>query len=69
MPQDLPKKIEVALLLSDLALELGNPLPRLCPIVEKRAAQGRPIQPARPRPARAPKPLQAAAPSQLLPLV
>jgi hypothetical protein len=38
MPQGLPKKIEVGLLLADLALELGDPPPRRHSLIEDRAA-------------------------------
>jgi len=38
MSQGLPKKIEVALLLADLALELGDPTSRRRSIIENRAA-------------------------------
>jgi hypothetical protein len=69
MPQGLPKKIEVGLLLPDLALELGNPTPRRFPIVEQRTAQWRPIQRTAPRTAWAAQRLQPTAPSHLLPLV
>src|SRR5882757_9633486 len=69
MPQGLPKKIEVALLLADLALQLGDALPRCQTVVEQRAAQRRTIQLAAPRPAGATQRLQPTAPRNLLPLV
>ena len=44
MPQGLPKKIEIGLLLAYLALELGDPTPGSFAFIEDRALQGRPIQ-------------------------
>src|SRR5262245_31575268 len=44
MPQGLPKKIEVGLLLPDLALELGDPTPRRRSFIEECAPQRRPVQ-------------------------
>jgi len=69
MPQGLPKKIEVGLLLPDLALELGDPLPSRRPLIEQRTAQRRPIQSAAPRSAWSAQRLQPAAAGHLLPLV
>jgi hypothetical protein len=69
MSQGLPKKIEVALLLADLALELGDPTPRRRPIIEKRAPQRRAVQPALARSARPAQRLQPALPNLLLPLI
>jgi hypothetical protein len=69
MPQGLPKKIEVALLLPDLALKLGDPPPCRLSVIEQRTAQRRPVQPAAPRPTRPTQRFQPAPPSLLLPLI
>jgi hypothetical protein len=69
MPQGLPKKIEVALLLADLALELRDPTPRRRSLIEDRAAQRRAVQPALARPARPAQRLQPTLPNLLLPFV
>jgi len=69
MPQGLPKKIEVALLLPDLALELGDPSPRRSSLIENRAAQRRAVQPALARTARPPQRLKPTLPNLLLPFV
>jgi hypothetical protein len=69
MPQGLPKKIEVCLLLPDLALQLGDPSPRRCPLIEDRAPQWRALQPALARSTGTPQGLQPTPPNLLLPLV
>jgi hypothetical protein len=69
MPQGLPKKIEVALLFADLALELRDPTPRRRSIIENRAPQRRAVQPTLARSARPPQRLQTALPNLLLPFV
>src|SRR6516225_4373903 len=46
MPQGLPKKIEVGLLLPDLALELGDPTSRRRSFIEDRTPERWAIQPA-----------------------
>jgi hypothetical protein len=69
MSQGLPKKIEVALLLADLALELRDPTPRRRSIIENRAPQRRAVQPALARSARPAQRRQPALPNLLLPLI
>ena len=69
MPQGLLKKIEVGLLLADLALELRDPTPRRRSLIEDRTAQRRAVQPALARPARPAQRLQPALPNLLLPFV
>jgi hypothetical protein len=69
MSQGLPKKIEVALLFADLALELRDPTPRRRSIIENRAPQRRAVQPTLARSARPPQRLQTALPNLLLPFV
>src|SRR5262245_50427558 len=69
MPQGLPKKIEVGLLLPDLALELGNPPPRRLSLSLQRATQRRSIQRTASRPAWPTQRFQPTAPRYLLPFV
>jgi hypothetical protein len=69
MPQGLPKKIEVALLFPDLALQFGDPSPRRSSLIEKRTAQRRAIQTALARTARPTQRLKPALPNLLLPFV
>jgi hypothetical protein len=69
MPQGLPKKIEVGLLLADLALQLGNPLSRRRSVIEQGTAQRRSIQSAPPRPPGPAQRFQPTASSLLLPLI
>jgi hypothetical protein len=52
LPQGLPKKIKLHLLLSDLALQIGDPLPRLHQldfrrIIWRRRPNWLPVSPAR----------------------
>jgi hypothetical protein len=69
MPQGLPKKIQVGLLLPDLALELGDPTPCRCSLIEDRTPQRRTIQRPLARPTGPPQRLQPALADLLLPLV
>src|SRR5215208_7329985 len=69
MPQGLPKKIEISLLLPDLALELGDPPPRRRSLVEDRAPQRRFFQRPFARPTGTTQRFQAALPHLLLPFV
>jgi hypothetical protein len=69
MPQGLPKKIEVGLLLPDLALELSDPTARRRSFIEDRAPQRRPFQRPFARPTDAAQRFQTALPNLLLPLV
>src|ERR1044072_2255887 len=69
MPQGLPKKIEVALLLPDLALELGDPPPRRRPLIEDRAPQRQPLQRPLARPTATSQRFQSSLANLLLPLV
>src|SRR5260370_14505983 len=69
MPQGLPKKIEVALLLADLALELGDPTPRRRSFIEEGAGHPRWVQGALARPTRPAQPPHPTLPHQVLPLV
>jgi len=69
MPQGLPKKIEVGLLLPDLALELGDPTSRCSSLIENRTAQRRTVQPTLARTARPTQRLKPAPPNPLLPFV
>jgi hypothetical protein len=69
MPQGLPKKIEVGLLLADLALELRDPTPRRRSLIEERTLQRRAGQAALARTAWTAQRFQPALPNLLLPLV
>jgi len=69
MPQGLPKKIEVGLLLPDLALELGDPASCRRPLIEERTPQRWPIQRSLARPAGPPQRFQSTLPNLLLPFV
>jgi hypothetical protein len=69
MPQGLPKKIQVALLLADLALELRDPTPRRGSLSEQRTPQGRPVQGVLARPPWTAQRFQSALSNLLLPLV
>jgi hypothetical protein len=69
MPQGLPKKIEVGLLLPDLALELGDPTPRRCPLIEDRTPQRRVVQNALARSASTAQRFKPALPNLVLPFV
>ncbi|MFO1079866.1 MAG: hypothetical protein U1E23_04465 [Reyranellaceae bacterium] len=69
MPQGLPKKIQVGLLLPDLALKLGNPTPRRRPFIQYRAPHRQHIKGPLPRTTGTPQPFQSSSPYDLLPLV
>jgi hypothetical protein len=67
MPQGLPKKIKVGLLLTHLALKLGDPPPRRLPLMEQRTAQRSAIQRAAARPTRPPQRFKTTSAGLLLP--
>src|SRR5690349_11960412 len=69
MPQGLPKKIEVGLLLPDLAFQLGDPPPRRRSLMEERAPQRQPLQRPLARPTATAQRFQPAPANLLLPLV
>jgi hypothetical protein len=69
MPQGLPKKIEVGLLLPDLAFQLGYASARRLALRLHSTAQRRTIEPARSRSARTAQPLQPTTPRQFTPIV
>jgi hypothetical protein len=69
MPQGLPKKIEVSLLLADLALELGDPPPRRRALMQERTPKRTAIQRSLARTARPSQRLKPTLPGLLLPFV